>query len=264
MKMSRSHRIKKSGQEFGREDWDFNPCPAEELRFCWVYEYMREVKGAQRVVAEWRSKAWAQTFEGFCALAKKEGAPSVCVPGDAFHYFPEWPVMAYLSIEQLERNRRYKELYPMRESEYAASLLTPELPQDEWGRDMLMNELYSTAKDGGIPTASVLAFEGAKFVLLQIDWHLTNKALMESFCAFLETRPPEVRERPKKDGKGSHPAILKADLKALGALRLERTMRVSDIPGYTKEVLNAPLYSQDTSILGAVSRAQAVIRSFED
>jgi len=106
--MIRSRGIKRPGLEINREEWDFNLCPEKELRFCWVYEYMREVIGAQSIVAKWRSKARVQTFEGFCALAKKEGAPSVCVPGDRFHYFPEWPARPYLSIEPFEKNQRYK------------------------------------------------------------------------------------------------------------------------------------------------------------
>jgi hypothetical protein len=256
--MIRSRRIKLTVEE-----WNFDPCPEKELRFCWAYEYTREVSTTESVVAKWRSKTAAQTFEALCALAKNEGAPSVCVPTDLFQYFPEWPARPYLSIEPLERNRRYKKLYPKSDAEYASSSLVPRLPQDERMWDMLMTELYSSARDGGIPKASIPGEKSAEFILLRIDWHLTNKALMQRFQGFLESRPPAAIQYRKKEGKGSHPEIMKADLKALGALRLRRAMRVSDIPSYTAEVLEKPLYSQETSILRAVKRAQKIIRSFE-
>jgi hypothetical protein len=141
--------------------------------------------------------------------------------------------------------------------------MAPTLPQDEHMRDVLMSELCSSANAGGIPTASIPGDKSAELILLRIDWRLTNKVLTERFQALLAGRPPEVRPYRRKEGKGSHSEIMKADLKALGALRLQRAMQVSDIPSYTAEVLDKPLYSQDTSILRAVKRAQKVIRSFE-
>lgn len=245
-------------------EWDFRSCPKEELHDAWLYEYKREIGSVLEAVAAWRRDAKKDTFESYYELALQKGIPSLCSPSDNFQFFPEWPERPYLSISASERTRRRKQLFPKKESEYKAAMLSPfvggpiRLLTDPVERSDLLTSLLEAARrhTSRVPIAPVPGYERASLALLQVDWSVEDGILVDQFRALLACHRPAPAIYKKPKGKGSAPAQSIKGLNALGAYRLREKFGVKGE--------DIQLFSEATSVSRAIKEAKKIIKGFEE
>jgi hypothetical protein len=80
-----------------RNEWYFEECPADEIDYCWTYEYARESPLLRRVVMTWRRGAKEDKLEDYMALVEQIKAEPVGV--SVYPFMPSWPNKPYLSID---------------------------------------------------------------------------------------------------------------------------------------------------------------------
>jgi hypothetical protein len=173
-------------------------------------------------VQRWRAKTDDQSFEGLVKLDKRCRAP---VYSRVFPTWPEWPSHPFLFVPAAECERRFAILYPGKEEALRALALSPDpallLDGEEGFRNLLRQLQKSWQKDRALhvyPTE----FESHEF--LRIPWWKADTDIIEWFGAWLRVNSPPGR-RIYTGGLRTIEQRWRADLKALGALRLLRAMR---------------------------------------
>lgn len=85
-----------------KEEWDFTACPPEQLKWCDVYEHLREDKAFIREVEGMRDlNMWSAT-----ALESFPGTKHAEIAKVFFTLFPEFPHTPFLSINPTSRAER--------------------------------------------------------------------------------------------------------------------------------------------------------------
>jgi hypothetical protein len=220
------------GHQLARKKWDFSTCPKQELEQCWWYEFKSEILHERRVITDWRQICVEQTFDGFFRLHRMMLMPPA--PGHVYALCPEWPKDPFLSIPSNERARRLKQLD---ETKSLADQLT--LGPVEPSMYDLIQEFEGKKKR---PSARSLGDD-----ILPRIWHKSNQEIVSFSKAWLATY------RPDKTKIDTSIRELRADLKALGALRILRE--------YAWDWTPAALYKAQGEWTKAQTRAKKVIRN---
>jgi hypothetical protein len=146
----------------------------------------------------------AKEFDDFFPLARL-----MCVPPQDGHLYalsPEWPRYPFLSISAAERMRSLAKLFPS-EPEDLANKLDPRHPE-------IRKVSYIDAVRG--------EFHIAESIPLHFDWEQTDRMLNACLNAWVK------KNRKHKPTQDLSARTLRADLKALGALRLMRANKDKD------------------------------------
>ena len=102
-------------------DWDFSSCTKEEVRWCDVYEHLREDKVFIEEVKIMRARnIWSErAMVRFSDRRYAELAMNLCL------LFPEFPEMPFLSINSEERTARCRKLNEQRQNGILQITTTP-------------------------------------------------------------------------------------------------------------------------------------------
>jgi hypothetical protein len=238
----------------------FKDCPDSELEPCHTYELGRESAEARTSCANLRSEIGdvEQSFDSYRKiLCYRFGF--YMEPLSPFMLYPEWPEQPYLSIGEPERKRRIECLDPIeRETEGIQDIF----PGTWWGdnpasRQGVLEQIAKELARSGWP---MLVNPNVSDVVFRIDWrNYSDREILQSMGAWLKKyRPDKHRQRThQKTGSGSRIKQLRADLKALGALRLLKIYRWDEIP--EEEMV---LYKSPSGWDEARNRAEKLINSF--
>src|SRR5215469_14385056 len=191
-----------------RFEWDFSTCPSWELAECWYYEFKRESPLARQIVVDWRKDREPPTFDEFLNLAQAMLMPPERGHLDAF--CPEWPSYPYLSIPPAERKRRFSQLFPNETESLAAELEPRPAPPGALSLEAVNFILELDGKKERIQEVDVT---------FRIRRSMADKEIMRRVAAWLKVH------RAYRGYKASPNVLnrrLRADLKALGALRVLR------------------------------------------
>jgi hypothetical protein len=174
------------------------------------------------------------TFDGFLNLAQ-----AMLMPPERGHLYalcPEWPSNPYLSILSGERKRRFNQLF-WNETESLAAELEPKpvppgalsVQEVKFIRELL-GEKEKTQED----------------VTFRIPWWMADKEIKRRFAAWLKVH------RTYKAGINVSKRTLRADLKAVGALRIVRAENGDWRKG-------PEIYCEESEWIKGKKRADAVI-----
>jgi len=203
-----------------QNEWYFEECPADEIDYCWTYEYARESEVLRRVIMEWRRGAKENKFADYAALAHKliAGLYGVCV----YPFFPCWPNEPYLSIDPKIRKEWIDQLGmpwdPRAEDEIY------EIQARYWGKESTLGMLEKFAR------ARSLSFRDGslQFVVFNIDWGLHDKELATMFLRWLKQNRPQGVKAFEMRGRGNPSRKGRTNLKYLSVYRLHRKMSRDD------------------------------------
>lgn len=95
----------------------------------------------------------------------------------------------------------------------------------------------------------------------EIDWRWKDSVLKERFGLWLKNRPKEVTAWITK-GKGRPAEQIRKLLKALGAVRLLRSMSWKDAADYTQEAAGKALFEDQSSWIRARKLGERAIRQY--
>lgn len=85
-----------------KEEWDFTDCPPTQLKWCDVYEHLREDKAFSREVEHMREvNAWSAA-----ALARFPSSKHAEIAKVFITQFPEFPDTPFLAINPTSRAER--------------------------------------------------------------------------------------------------------------------------------------------------------------
>jgi hypothetical protein len=195
----------------------FSNCLDEEILHCHTCEFNRELKQYHLPWLIWREKAAAQTFDAFFEyLGGKSWFLSANIPGPQFPFylFPEWPDYPYLSIDPAERRRRWQVLYRQSKLRSLFALPVHYLAVQDCASKLRRGKLpiVRSRYDLIVPVALPIAESKEAWLrrLHEFASHLDHVRgrLCPSMKAQIDKkRSPFVQK-------------MKAELKALGALRL--------------------------------------------
>jgi hypothetical protein len=217
-------------------DLDFKDCPDKELSECWHWEFKRESKYVIETVFRWRGRfPDVKTFHAFFSSVRSLPAPPQ--DGHLYPLSPEWPRYPFLSIPYLERRRRLALLFQS-DQETLAAKLNPRQPEirPESMIDFICNGQLIDGR---------LRLHIAENVRLHIDWRASDYELIARFKAWVKENRKH-RSTPDLSARK-----LRADLKALAALRLFRTDKQKD----------STLFAQQGEWTKARKRALRIIAS---
>ena len=228
-------RTEEEYPRLSRFEWDFSTCPDWELVECWYYEFKRESPLGRQIVVDWREVCDPPTFDGFLNLAQ-----TMLMPPEREHLYafcPEWPSYPYLSIPLAERKRRFSQLFPNETESLAAELEPRPAPpgalsvQEVNFIRELLGDKEKTQED----------------ITLRIPWWMADKEIKRRFAAWLKVR------RTYKASVNVSKRTLRADLKALGALRIRRAENGDWRSG-------PEVYQEQSEWIKAEKRAEEVIK----
>jgi len=186
------------------EEWNFSKCPKDQLRYCWYYEYAREIESIRMDYPELRERAESasQSLDDEEPYIDESGNlnfvywtyPLLDPQGDGIwiqlpHGFPDLP---YLKTNHQKTDLR-------------------ELPKPK-----------SFATDNSDDGEAVGAFPEYRKHKVLIDWSRPNTAIVKDFNSWLKDNRSKNRRDPRsKQGKLIAPDY-KTDLKALGIYRITK------------------------------------------
>jgi hypothetical protein len=201
--------------------WECWIGPKHRLLDCRAHEYTREIPLIRSAVLRWRAKTDDQSFEGLVELDQRCRAP---VYSRVFPTWPEWPLCPFLFVPLEECERRFAILYPGKEESLRALALWPDpallLDGEEGFRNLVRQLQKHWEKDR---VAHVYPTEFESHELLRIPWWKADSDIIEGFAAWLRVNSPPGR-RIYTGGLRTIEGRWRADLKALGALRLLKAM----------------------------------------
>ena len=229
----------KDRSQLSKEEWDFSTCSNRELEECWHYEFERESPRACQTIVNWRRSSIDKTpsFDELLRLAQAMLMPPE--RGRLYALCPEWPNYPYLSIPLAERERRFSQLFPDPRKSLAAELEpTPAAPGD------LSVEALNFIRE--LLGCDVKTQEDVTF---RIPWRMADKEITRRFAAWLK-----IHRRIRASINVST-RVLRADLKALGALR---ALRVNEDWRRRPEI-----YLEQSEWTKARKRAQKIIQAIE-
>jgi len=227
----------KDRSQLSSEEWDFSTCSNWKLEECWHYEFKRESPRVCQIIVNWRNVYKTPSFDELLRLAQ-----AMLMPPERGHLYalcPEWPSYPYLSMPLAERERRFSQLFPDPRKSLAAELEpAPPAPGD------LSVEALNFIRE--LLGCDVKTQEDVTF---RIPWRMADKEITRRFAAWLK-----IHRRIRASINVST-RILRADLKALGALRI---LRVNE--DWRK---GPELYLECSEWTKARKRAQKIIQTIE-
>jgi hypothetical protein len=214
-------------------EWSFDHCPAKELPTCRKYEFTRESPLIRETVERKRNGELDALTESVFML----------FPYTSYWILdsPWWHKTPYLGIPTEELRRLY--------------------PEPKQGKTNLADLVDLDVNPG--PKAS------ERIVLIYIPEGLSRSLARRSINDLLTRdyahlfKSESVGWRPKR-GRGSYTGQFKADLKALGALRLRKAGYSALAAIELAKSLRLDTYLTVQAYCRAVKRAQALIDYFED
>jgi hypothetical protein len=239
-----------------RNEWDFEKCPADEIDYCWTYEYARESELLRKLIMKWRRGAKEDKVEDYRALAHELIANpyGVC----AYPFFPCWPNKPYLSIDPKIRKKWLDQLgMPWDPADDENYKIQARYGSKESTLSML--EKFARARSLSFRNGSL------QFVVFSIDWDLHDKELATKFLLWLKQNRPRDIEALEMRGRGNPARKGQANLKYLSVYRLDRKMSRDDAMALLEDEggkLKPYRNYQDWDL--AVDKAKAIIRSLEE
>jgi hypothetical protein len=216
-------------------------CRGRELRELCAYEFNRELPDLCQIITAWRIITGAETFDDLLRLYRNTLLPPL--RGPLYVLCPEWPNYPYSSILPNERARRLKLLFS---DETEAKLFTTRLdppPGDLWEAINFIRQVYGDAE------------KTRETVRIQIDYEISYSENLRRVTALLKRLLKTNRLRKARTNVSDR--YLRADLKALAALRILRTNG--------GDYLNAPqLYICQSEWIKAQKRAERIIQSIRN
>src|SRR5262245_47395148 len=204
----RKNDINRTAEEYprlSRFDWDFSICLGWELDECWYYEFKRESPVVRQIVVVCRKVCEPPTFDRFLNLAQMMLMPPE--RGHLYAFCPEWPSYPYLSIPSAERKRRFSQLFP-NETESLAADLEP--------RPAPSGDLPLGVANFILKLAGMKEWIQQEDVTFRIRRSMAHKEILRRVAAWLKVHLPYKASANVSNRR------LRADLKALGALRVLR------------------------------------------
>lgn len=241
-------------KDLDRNEWYFEECPADEIDYCWTYEYARESQLLRRLIVKWRRGAEGKKVEDYRALTGEIHAEpyGLCV----YPFFPCWPNKPYLSIDLKTRKEWLDRIgiqWDVVEEPY-------EIQARQWSKESTLSMLEKFAR------ARSLSFRSAslQYVVFNIDWNLHDKELATMFHRWLKQNRPQHAKAFEMRGRGNPARKGRANLKYLSVYRLRGKMSRADAIAFLEEKggkLKPYSNYQDWDL--AVDKAKAIIRSLE-
>jgi hypothetical protein len=241
---------RKSGGVIPREEWDFNPlvaegkpgypgCPDDQLRYCFEYEFSRaayiESKEGEPGKAIWQIDLAEPVMNKFREL-----------------FSPYFPGRPWIQIDPKERVHLLEELMKRDPDQRfpAFQVVTADALVEE-GKHM--NSIVTPVLN-----------EEPQFLFtfpIRVDLMASDEEIKKSFGTTL-SRLREAHAFPVLfEGKGAKYALRTA-LKALGALRLRKTMAATQVIAHTKKYLGIALYADKSGVSRAKNLADQIISSW--
>jgi hypothetical protein len=240
----------------------FKDCPTDELKLCWWYEYSREG-------------------------CRDSPLQSALFPSDfpEVNLYPEWPRTPYLSIPPADRRERLirweggsknylrslnlmppsptyippkvdkkKSLVDLKDTRVLERLLAAQRYLDTFWGFKLDGTMLRPKHRWPVQEIS----DACWVAPFRIDWQRSDSEILADFAAWLKEYRPKAFMSPIGDrGGGNSSRCAKAELKALGALRLLRHYKNwQDIP------LEASIYEKQDSWMTAHQKAKERLKSF--
>jgi hypothetical protein len=204
---------------------------------CWHYEFKRESPLERQMIVNWRSVYKTPSFDELLRSVQ-----TMLMPPERGHLYalcPEWPSYPYLSIPLAERERRFSQLFPDPRKSLAAELE----PTSAAPGDLSVEALNFIRELLGCDVKT------QEDVTFRIPWRMADKEITRRFAAWLK-----IHRRIRASINVST-RVLRADLKALGALR---TLRVNEDWRRGPEI-----YSEQPEWTKGRKRAQKIIQAIE-
>ncbi len=256
-RLQKHYRSYEMAKDLDRNEWYFEECPADEIDYCWTYEYARESELLRRVIAKWRRGAKGNMVEDYRALSEEIHAePYGCV----YPFFPCWPNKPYLSIDPKIRKTWLGLLGMPPELEDLIDEPPYEIQARYWSKESTAKMLKRFVMSRSLSFRN----ESLQFVVFNVDWNLHNKELETRFGRWLkENRPAGIKAREMR-GRGTSEREGRANLKYLSVYRLGKQMPRDDAMAFlAEEGGKLKPYKTYQSWDSAVDKASAIIRSLE-
>ena len=208
-----------------RDQWDIYRGPDDMLYEARAYEFARQSRERSIAVNRWRENAKEHSFEGYLALYRDPKAPQAPRPvlgSDLYVLFPEWPDIAFHTIDPALYAQRQQCLCPWHERELRARRFKPDPAlwlESEYGFERAMRGLWATWQK--LRRWCIRPNDFSETHLIQVDWWDSKKRLMEDFDAWIDANRPADCQPYLKQGGGTYERQWRSDLKALAALRLQ-------------------------------------------
>jgi hypothetical protein len=208
-------KLKLDDVRVDRKEWDFSECPKDQLRACFFYEFARECPHAVDA-----ARALRKHLKEIGADSVPDYRLAVTVV-DLFKDCPEFPDTPFLAIPTAERHRRIKKL----------GKVIPPVQVDLAG---LIRRYRSQAITG-----KTIKYGQGDIAGFYLDWTISDEKLIEGLRHSLKTNRPHGAVATVRKGQGSSSQQIRKDLKALGAWRLVKKMKIGweDAFVYTREIL---------------------------
>ena len=237
-----------------RHEWCFEECPADEIDYCWTYEYARESEILRKLVLKWRRGAKGNKVEDYIVLADEINAEPVSL--SVYQFLPSWPDKPYLSIEPKIRKAWLDRIgmpWDFGEEPY-------EIQARHWSRESTLKMLERFAR------GSSLSFRNGsmQFVVFNLDWNHHDKELEALFHRWLKQNRPEDAKAVEMRGRGNPARKGQLNLRYLSIYRLDRKMARDDAMALLEdEGGKFKPYRTYQGWNSAVRGAKAIIRNLE-
>jgi hypothetical protein len=240
-----------------KSDWYFEDCPADEVDYCWTYEYARESDTLKKIITKWRQSTKGNKVEDYIALAEEINAEPIFL--SVYPFFPCWPHKPYLSIDPKIRKTWLAQIVPLWD-----------LAEDEYwhgiqarysGRQSTLKMFERFARAGSLSFRT----GSSQFVVFGLDWNLHDKRLEAMFHDWLKENRPKDAKASERRGRGNPARRGRANLKYLSAYRILKRMSKDDAKVFLADEggkLKPYKNYQDWDL--AQRKARALIRSLEE
>jgi hypothetical protein len=178
-------------------EWYFEECPADEIDYCWPYEYARESELLRSVIAKWRGGAKGNKLEDYIALDDEIHAEPF--DSSVYPFFPCWPNKPYLSIDPRTRKAWLDRLgMPLELTDQVDDALPYQIQAWYCGEESTLRMLKRFIM------AKSLSFrnESLQWVVFNLDWDLHDKELVTMFHRWLKENRPKVVKAREMRGRG--------------------------------------------------------------
>jgi hypothetical protein len=246
-------------KDLDKNEWYFEECPADELEYCWTYEYARESEYLRTIITMWRKGAKGSKIENYIEVEEELGAETS--DASVYPFFPCWPDKPYLSINPKTRKEWLRRLgMPLLES-----AVTGEPPYGiqahYWGKESTRRLLERFAEGRSLS----FRYGSMQCVVFNLDWKRHDKELATMFGRWLKENRPKNAKAFELRGRGNPGRQRQANLKYLSVYRLRKKMTWEDAVAFLEDQggkLKPLRTPQDWD--SAIKQAQAIIRSLEE
>jgi hypothetical protein len=223
-----------------RSEWDFRQCPRGRERYCWAYEFAREIPSIN-----------ASYEDDVRELLAKNGDHY------AFDKHANWhhEIQIFGSEGELDDEITLEIPFGFPEKPYLSVEHTP------YSSDLKLKPFSKVRDAEKMQFADERLKQAENFAHLHIMWTAPDKEIVRSFREWLKTHRP--RAPITRRGK-SATRLYMADLRALGAWRLQvkRKLTAEIAHRATEQICKQPLFSKLPDWYSAKKRAEAVLATF--